>query len=269
MRRAALLLLLPLAAAVSATEPGARLVVKPDAFKTLVNPNCSHCRDEAKRRADELRDDDRVLCWTRGYSDGGAIPFRFFLNPYRVISDTYGVFVHDPDAGFARGFAPSVDFTFHGWRNGVMVMKHKDGTLYSCLTGLAFDGPRKGDRLKPIATLVSDWGPWTKQYPHNVAYHMFDKYQPEDLPAKPNEDSVKSRGPIDKRLPADDLVLGVVAGKEGAPTRWKPWPRRGSSTTPWMAPPLWCCGKGRPKPLPPIAPSRQPPVRTRRPSRGM
>ena len=32
------------------------------------------CRDEAKRRLGELRDDDRVLCWIRGYSDGGAIP---------------------------------------------------------------------------------------------------------------------------------------------------------------------------------------------------
>ena len=62
--------------------------------------------DEAKRRKDELKDDDRVLCWTRGKYDGGAIPFRFFLNPYRVISDTYGVFVYDPDAGYARGFEP-------------------------------------------------------------------------------------------------------------------------------------------------------------------
>src|SRR5262249_35188010 len=48
------------------TEKGAKLIVKPDAFQTLVNPQCSHCRDEAKRRAGELRDDDRVLCWTRG-----------------------------------------------------------------------------------------------------------------------------------------------------------------------------------------------------------
>src|SRR5919109_2726218 len=134
------------------------VVARPDAFKTLVNPECSHCVDEAKRRATELRDDDRVLCWVRGYSDGGAIPFRFFLNPYRVISDTYGVFVYDPDAGYARGFAPSLDFTFHGWRNGVMVMKHKDGTLYSCLTGVAFDGPRKGDRLRPVPTVTTDWG---------------------------------------------------------------------------------------------------------------
>src|SRR5438105_4530715 len=156
------------------------LVAKPDAFKTLVNPNCSHCRDEAKRRAADLRPDDRVLCWTRGYSDGGAIPYRFFLNAYRVISDSYGVFVHDPDAGFARGYLPSYHFRFHGWRNGVMVMKHKDGTLYSCLSGVAFDGPKKGSRLTPIPTVVSDWGFWLERYPQAVAYHMFDKYKPVD-----------------------------------------------------------------------------------------
>src|SRR5262249_14438313 len=134
-----------------------KLIVKPETFPTLVNPNCSHCRDEAKRRAKELRDHDRVLCWIRGYSDGGAIPFRFFLNTFRVISDSYGVFVHDADAGYARGFAPSYNFRFHGWRNGIMVMKHKDGTLYSCLSGIAFDGPQKGSRLEPIPTLTSDW----------------------------------------------------------------------------------------------------------------
>jgi hypothetical protein len=189
-------------------------IVKPDAFTTLVNPNCSHCRDEAKRRAGELRADDRVLCWLRGYSDGGAIPMRFFLAPYRVISDTYGVFVYDPDAGFARGFAPSLDFRFHGWRNGVMVMKHKDGTLYSALTGIAFAGPKKGTRLRAVPTLVSDWGEWLKRYPGGVAYHMFDKYKPVALPTALNEDSRKSRGPADSRLPADTLVLGVADGGE-------------------------------------------------------
>ncbi len=195
-------------------SPAPPLIVKPDAFATLVNPMCSHCRDEAKRRAGELREDDPVLCWIRGYSDGGAIPLRFFLNPYRVISDTYGVFVYDPDAGYARGFEASLDFRFHGWRNGVMVMKHKDGTLYSCLTGIAFDGPKKGHKLKPLPTLVSQWGFWLKHYPQNVAYHMFDKYKPVELPASVNEDSVKSRGPADERLPADSTVLGVAAGTQ-------------------------------------------------------
>src|SRR5438477_129176 len=143
-------------------------------------------RKDAKRRANELRADDRVLCWIRGYSDGGAIPYRFFLNACPVISDSYGVFVYDHDAGFARGFAPSYNFRFHGWRNGVMVMKHKDGTLFSCLTGLAFDGPRKGARLQTIPTLMSNWGPWLEKYPSAVAYHMFDKYQPTELPTEKN-----------------------------------------------------------------------------------
>src|ERR671930_474062 len=100
MRRLCFAAVLALVARAPAADPP--LVVKPDAFPTLVNPNCSHCIDEAKRRAGELRDDDRVLCWTRGKYGGGAIPFRFFLNAYPVISDTYGVFVHDPAGGFAR-----------------------------------------------------------------------------------------------------------------------------------------------------------------------
>jgi hypothetical protein len=192
------------------------LVVKPDAFKTLVNPDCSHCKDEAKRRSDELKDDDRVLCWvrdTKGHYNGGAIPYRFFLNPFRVISDSYGVFVYDPDAGYARGFEPSYDFAFHGWRKGVMVMKHKDGTLYSCLTGIAFEGPNKGQRLRRVPTIVSDWGFWLRHYPDSVAYHMFDKYKPVDLPTTINDDSKKSRIAADERLPADRPVLGVAEGK--------------------------------------------------------
>jgi hypothetical protein len=214
MRRVIFFLPFILAPVASAEDSkDAKIIVKPDAFQTLVNPQCSHCKDEAKRRAAELRDDDRVLSWTRGYSDGGAIPMRFFLSPYRVISDSYGVFVYDPDAGYARGYAPSYNFRFHGWRNGVMVMKHKDGTLYSCLTGLAFEGPKKGTRLKAIPTLTSDWGVWLKQYPNAVAYHMFDKYQPVDLPKSLNDDSRRSRLAVDDRLPADAAVLGVWTGK--------------------------------------------------------
>jgi hypothetical protein len=200
---------------VAGTGPAADppVVAKPEAFKTLVNPACSHCRDEAKRRTADLKPADRVLAWTRGYSDGGAIPVRFFLNPYRVISDSYGVFVYDPEAGYARGFAPSYEFRFHGWRNGVMVMRHADGTLYSCLSGLAFEGPRKGTRLKPVPTLVSDWGWWLEHYPDAVAYHMFDKFQPVELPEGENPDSVKSRGKPDARLKATEEVLGVWTGK--------------------------------------------------------
>ncbi|HEX4588582.1 MAG TPA: DUF3179 domain-containing (seleno)protein [Gemmataceae bacterium] len=203
---------LALAATASLAAAQPPVVAKPDAFETLVNPQCSHCRDEAARRHD-LVPNDRVLCWTRGYSDGGAVPIRFFLAAHRVISDSYGVFVYDPDAGYARGFAPSYHFRFHGWRNGVMVMRDEtDNTLYSCLTGVAFDGPRKGHRLSPVPTLVSDWGYWLKGYPQAVAYHMFDKYKPTEPPPGDNPDSVRSRIPPDPRLRAEERVFGVWAG---------------------------------------------------------
>lgn len=192
------------------------LIAKPNAFKTLVNPNCSHCVDEAKRRKDELKDSDPVLCWTRGYSDGGAIPLRFFLNTYRVISDSYGVFVYDPDAGYARGFAASYNFEFHGWRNGVMVMKDKtDDTIFSCLSGVAVEGKRKGERLTPIPTIETTWGEVMRRNPNAVAYHMFENYTPSELPTKSNEDSVRSQlAKVDPRLKPDDLVFGVRVGNK-------------------------------------------------------
>ncbi len=200
-----------------AAEP--LLLAKPDAFQTLVNPNCSHCIDEAKSRAGDLRADDPVLAWTRGKYEGGAIPIRFFLNPYRVISDTYGVFVFDPDAGFARGYEPSLDFTFYGWRNGVAVMRHKDGTLFSTLSGRAFEGPRKGERLKAIPTLTTNWDNWKRSYPGSVAYRMFEKYQPIELSLHDNADSKQTRAPADQRLPEDADVLGVSAAGV-----WKAYP---------------------------------------------
>ena len=200
-------LLIPLA-----TVAQDKLVEKPAHFQTLVNPACSHCVDEAKRRAGELRDDDRVLAWIRGKYDGGAVPFRFFLVPHRVISDTYGVWVYDADAGFIRGFEPSLDFTFHGWRNGVIAIRHKDGTLFSSLSGEAFAGPRKGTKLKPVPIIETAWGHWLKAYPGTVAYNMFPKYVAHELPTERNADSVSTRPAEDNRLPGDEPVIGIAVG---------------------------------------------------------
>jgi RNA polymerase sigma factor (sigma-70 family) len=193
---------------------GPVLVARPEAFPTLVSPECSHGREEARRRGADLMAEDPVLCWVRGPYDGGAIPLRFFLNTHRVISDKYGVFVHDPDAGYARGFAPSLDFRFHGWRNGVLVLRHKDGTLYSGLSGRAFDGPRKGSRLEAVPTLMSAWGSWLQRYPEGVVYRMDEKYQPVALPTTVHADSCHSRGPADRRLASTTPVLGVVEGEQ-------------------------------------------------------
>jgi hypothetical protein len=181
-------------------------------FQTLVNPACSHCVDEARRKASELRPDDRVLAWIRGKYDGGAIPYRWFLVPYRVISDTYGVFVYDADADFVRGWPASLDYRFHGWRNGVMVMRHADGTLFDCLTGVAFDGPRKGERLEPLPTIETDWGPWEKANPGTVAYQMVAKFRPQAIPTVPLDEARRTRPPADPRLGADQRVFGLALG---------------------------------------------------------
>lgn len=190
-----------------------KVVPRPDLFETLVNPSCSHLVDEVKRRPGELKPDEQVLAWIRGYSEGGGIPYRFFFSKYPVISDTYGVFVWDPDAGFARGFEPSLEFTFHGYRNGVIAMKHQDGTIYSALSGVAFDGPRKGHRLKPVPAIRTTWGYWYRAYPNAVTYQLHDKYRPGEFPKdRTREPSVSSRGRFGTELPAEERVLGLELG---------------------------------------------------------
>ncbi len=200
-------------------SPEPRTVFRPEMFETLVNPACSHCIDESRRKAGELRDDDRVLSWIRGKYDGGAIPYRWFLIPYRVISDTYGVFVYDADADFVRGFPASLDYRFHGWRNGVMVMKHKDGTLFDCLTGVAFAGPRQGEHLTPIPTIESNWGAWLKTNPGTVAYAMVSKFQPQSAPKSVLQESQKTRPELDGRLGAEERVFGLAIERTS-----KAWP---------------------------------------------
>ncbi len=205
-------LIIVLATAALADEP--RPAVAPPAFPTLVNPNCSHCIDEAKRRKDELKPGEPALCWTRGYSDGGAIPIRFFLSKYRVISDSYGVFVCDPDAGFVRGYAPNYHFVVDGWSHGVLAMKDTtDGTVFSALSGIGIEGPRKGERLPVVPTIASTWGEAMARNPNAVAYEMHDKYRAVELPTEKNADSVKTRpAKADPRLKPEDAVLGVRVG---------------------------------------------------------
>jgi hypothetical protein len=147
--------------------------------------------------------------------------------PYRVISDTYGVFVYDADADFVRGYPASLDYRFHGWRNGIMVMSHKDGTLFDCLTGLAFDGPRKGEHLTPIPTIETDWGPWLKAQPGTVAYAMVSKFRPQSVSKSCLPESRKTRPEPDPRLDAEERVFGLTQGGES-----RAWPLKGFTKRP-------------------------------------
>jgi hypothetical protein len=180
--------------------------------KPLNEPPCSYVITQHEKGL--VRDDDRVVAWLRAKHNGGAIPLRHFLAGPRVINDTYGLFFYDPDGGFVAAYEKAYGYQLHGYRRGVMVVKHEDGTLFSALTGVAFDGPRRGQRLNRIANVTTTWGHWLLLHPESTAYDLFDgaRYPAVDLPTAPTLASVESRVRVDERLPAEANVLGVRVG---------------------------------------------------------
>jgi len=135
------------------------LTLKPGLFKSITNPPCSFC--VVQHRKGFIKQDDRAIAWLRSSHEGGAIPLRHFLAAPRVVNDTYEIFFYDPNGGYVSTFERSPKFKhvyeFHGWRNGIMIVKGNDGSLVSALSGEVFSGPRKGERLKRIPNLVTDW----------------------------------------------------------------------------------------------------------------
>lgn len=179
--------------------------------KPLNEPPCSYVITQHQKGL--IRDDDPVVAWIRARHNGGAVPLRHFLAGPRVVNDTYGLFFYDPDGGYVAAYEKAYGYRLAGYRRGVMVVEHEDGTRFSALTGVAFDGPRKGEQLRRIANLTTTWGHWVLLHPESTAYDLFDgtRYPIVELPTTPTPASVQSRGEVDARLPAETPVLGVVA----------------------------------------------------------
>ena len=161
-----------------------------------------------------IKDDDRVIAWLRGKHNGGCAPLRHFLSGPRVVNDTYGLFCYDPEGGDVAAYEKDYGYSLHGWRNGVMVVRHEDGTLFSALTGEAFAGPRRGNRLTRVPSMTTHCAAWYRMHPESTAYDLFDgkRYPIVELPTADDPRSVESRGPLEERLPADAFVLGVKVG---------------------------------------------------------
>jgi hypothetical protein len=208
------LILLSCAAAVSAEDAAREVLAKPGLFTALTEPPCSYC--STQNRKNFVRSDDVVIAWIRGSHNGGAIPIRHFLASPRVINDTYGLFFYDPDGGYVSAFKKDYGYSFYGWRGGVMVVKGRDGTLWSALTGIAFEGPQKGKQLERIPSLVTDWGHWLMLHPESTAYDLYDgkKYAMADLPTEMSAEAKQNRGKVDARLDAMTPVMGVTVGGE-------------------------------------------------------
>jgi len=190
--------------------PEKKLLARPGLYKPLTEPPCSYC--STQHRSGLVRANDRVIAWLRAAHNGGAIPIRHFLSAPRVINDTYGLFFYDPDGGYVSAFKKDYGFAFHGWRGGVMAVK---GTLWSALSGVAFEGPQKGKRLERVASMVTDWGYWLMLHPESTAYDLFGgkKYPMAELPTKMSSEAQQTMGEVvDRRL----LPLAPVLGLEYA-----------------------------------------------------
>ncbi|HMJ66447.1 MAG TPA: DUF3179 domain-containing (seleno)protein [Candidatus Binatia bacterium] len=200
-------------ASATASERGSESLSKPKLFHSLTEPPCSYC--STQNRKNLVRSDDVVLAWLRGAHNGGAFPLRHFIAAPRVINDTYGLFFYDPDGGYVSAFAKDYGYEFQGWRYGVMVVKGKDGTLWSALTGRGIEGPQKGKRLQRLPSMLTQWGYWLMLHPESTAYDLFDgkKYPVAELPTELSREAKESMGKIDTRFHALAPVLGVEAGE--------------------------------------------------------
>ncbi len=195
-----------------ADEPlstGTIITAKPGLFEPLTEPPCSYCSTQHRKRL--IRNDDRVVAWLRAAHNGGAVPLRHFLSGPRVINDSYGLFFYDPDGGYVAVYRKDYGYKLYGWRRGVMVVQGKDGTLWSALTGVAFAGPKKGQQLKRIPSLVTNWAHWMILHPESTAYDLFEgkTYRVTSLPTEMSAEAKRSMANVDKRLKPSANVLGV------------------------------------------------------------
>lgn len=210
-RRSALALLAWLLCGVTISAAADKEAVKarPDLFQALTEPPCSYC--STQHRKGFIRGDDQVIAWIRAAHNGGAIPLRHFLSGPRVINDTYGLFFYDPDGGYVAAFKKDYGYTFYGWKQGVMVVKSRDGSLWSALSGECFEGPQAGKQLERIPNFRTRWDYWLMLHPESTAYDLFDgqKYKIVPLPEEMSPHAKESMGEVDSRLAPLANVLGV------------------------------------------------------------
>jgi len=200
----------------SFTVPDYLIPVKEGLHNSINGPACSYVADQHLKGF--VLNDDRAVAWLRSKHSGGAVPIRHFLSVSRVINDSYGMFFYDSDGDYVSVFKggrknnKGGSYKFSGWRNGVMVVTSKDGTIWSALSGRALEGPQKGKRLTREPSLLTQWGYWLVIHPESVAYDLFDgnRYaKTEKLPTDLTLNAKRGMAKVDARLPAEAIVLGV------------------------------------------------------------
>lgn len=166
-------------------DPGYQITPLPRIVEPLTEPACSYCIEQNEKGF--IRSNDAVLAWTRGAHNGGAFPLRYFLNKYRVLNDTYGLFMYDPENDFIAAYQKDYGYQFVGRIDGEMVVQGKDGTIWSALRGIGLSGPQKGKKLNRIPNIRTNWGHWLLLHPESTTYDLYDGKRYDSVTVKKDE----------------------------------------------------------------------------------
>jgi len=58
------------------------------------------------------------------------------------------------------------------WGNAMTWFDHATGSVWSQPLGLAIAGPRRGQRLELLSSLLTSWSAWRDAYPHTMALNV-------------------------------------------------------------------------------------------------
>lgn len=103
--------------------------------------------------------------------------------------------------------------------DNLVLIDHRTDTLWSQLLGQGIKGARRGKVLNVVPSTVTTWGIWRENYPDTKVLSAESLGYDEDLqdPYAGYFDSgavgLGGAGQIDSRLPAKELVIGVVLGE--------------------------------------------------------
>ena len=110
-------------------------------------------------------------------------------------------------------------FRAAGLYNGVFKMVDDlTGTTWAHIDGLALAGPLAGEQLPILPLQMTTWGDWLAAHPSTTVIDIDTGYQYSEQ-VRIGQDALRGTfldtlGELDDRLPAGELVIGVLAGSK-------------------------------------------------------
>ena len=99
--------------------------------------------------------------------------------------------------------------------NSLIMYDHQTESLWSHLVGAAITGPLKGEKLKPLQSMFTQWDTWRKFYPstkvlNNGRSSIFSLRDPYESYYRSPDTGIIPRRLSDQRIYPKEYVLGLV-----------------------------------------------------------